>query len=152
MKPTSIWHSLIDITRRANLSTDWVEFWHIHLNSSLEEFVSRRQKNGRISEFQSLKKIYAHFLFRYNDVGYNLRVIATHQIGHVLGLDHSNDESSIMFPYYRLMQPRDLLSNNVSNHVLFKLMRCSCFQSLLGPRSSSNIVRKAWTDDGAFKY
>ncbi|CAF0761317.1 unnamed protein product [Adineta steineri] len=51
--------------------------------------------------------------------GYNLRVIATHEIGHALGLVHSNDPSSIMFKRYQLFQPHDLLPRDVSNDMHF---------------------------------
>ncbi|CAF0775449.1 unnamed protein product [Adineta steineri] len=45
---------------------------------------------------------------------YNLRFITTHQIGHFLGLNHCNDTSSIMFPYYQNIQPKHFLTENVT--------------------------------------
>jgi len=34
-------------------------------------------------------------------VKYGIRPIVTHEMGHLWGLSHTNDESSIMFPFYR---------------------------------------------------
>ena len=43
-------------------------------------------------------------------VGRAVRTIALHEIGHLLGLDHTRDETSVMFPRVRVtrLAPADL--------------------------------------------
>ncbi|CAF4174533.1 unnamed protein product [Adineta steineri] len=55
----------------------------------------------------------------YTKTGFNLRLVATHVIGHALGLGHSNEPSSIMFERYQLFQPHELLPRDVSNNIHF---------------------------------
>lgn len=47
-----------------------------------------------------------------NNVSISILSVAIHEIGHSLGLDHSNDRSAIMFKSYDPSNPKFLLSND----------------------------------------
>lgn len=49
-------------------------------------------------------------LFSYQ--GFNLFLVAAHEFGHALGLRHSRDPRSLMYPVYRSQVPQVLLSSD----------------------------------------
>ncbi len=59
-------------------------------------------------------------MLRYDDVGHNLRLAASHEIGHSLGLPHSFDSDSNMFPFYQRLLPENMLPEPVSKIFIFR--------------------------------
>ncbi|CAF3514673.1 unnamed protein product [Rotaria sp. Silwood1] len=81
-------------------------------------FYPWQHKRGQI-HFDSTEK----WTDKYNGKGHNLRIVASHEIGHILGLEHNIDnKKSIMYPFYNLILPEDMLPKEVS-----KLFVCSFY-------------------------
>lgn len=46
---------------------------------------------------------------RFDYSGFNFYLVAVHEIGHALGLDHNHDRKSIMYPSYSLFPRSSML-------------------------------------------
>ncbi|CAJ1065835.1 matrix metalloproteinase-20 [Xyrichtys novacula] len=59
------------------------------------------------------------------DTGFNLFVVAAHEFGHALGLKHSRNPESLMYPSYKSSHPANILSDeDVANiHALYGPVR-----------------------------
>lgn len=71
--------------------------------------------------------------------GYNLFTVATHELGHSLGLSHSRDPTALMYPKY-----------NFINAATYKLPRDDTLgiQALYGKLPKRNIFKATEIDDG----
>ena len=89
----------------------------MHSSQRMEEFILMPRKTGPKSQFFGIfvTDLLEDIIFiRYtNDGGFNFRLVASHEIGHALGLAHSLDSKALMYPFYQLFQPKKLLPKDV---------------------------------------
>ncbi|KAM8768733.1 matrix metalloproteinase-20 [Acanthopagrus schlegelii] len=81
------------------------------------------------------------------ETGFNLFIVAAHEFGHALGLKHSTNPESLMYPTYKSSRPANILSReDVANiNALYSPVRgrpgyLSRYGSQYNPRVSGSLV------------
>lgn len=70
----------------------------------------------------------------YSEEGTNLLIVAAHEIGHSLGLSHSQDQDSLMYPVYQGYKRGHRLSSDDTQGI----------QSIYGSRSHPRLTTDKW--------
>ncbi|XP_073338987.1 matrix metalloproteinase-20-like [Pagrus major] len=75
------------------------------------------------------------------ETGFNLFVVAAHEFGHALGLKHSTNPESLMYPTYKSSRPANILSReDVANiNALYSPVRGSRYGSQYNPWVSRSL-------------